>query len=382
MDDFELKIASQNDAGLLQFSSPLTTVASNATVPVIVQLKNDGVLPLTSVPLRLIVDNGSPVDITWTGNLLHDSVTSVAFPAMQFAPGSRNLKAFVNWPTDLQYWNDTIVNTIESILTTPPPYSDNFDAAFNPWIATVDGLQGTSWEHGTPVYGQTVSAHSLPQCWDINLTTAYNNLAIACLYSPVFDLTALGAVDISFWLNYNTEFGADGTILEYSLDDVNWQQLGTGSDPEGTNWFNTTFAGGQQGWSGSTAGWVQSRYYTWGFTGQPFFRLRFKFISDFNVTLDGVLMDDFSISAYTGLNENTDLPFNIYPNPVHDYLYMSELPNDKCILSITDVSGRELYQESVNGNSHRIDMQSYSAGTYIVRVRNERLDHSVRIVKF
>jgi hypothetical protein len=192
----------------------------------------------------------------------------------------------------------------------------------------------------------------------------------------------MGAVDISFWLNYNTEFGADGTILEYSLDDVNWQQLGTGSDPEGTNWFNTTFAGGQQGWSGSTAGWVQSRYYTWGFTGQPFFRLRFKFISDFNVTLDGVLMDDFSISAYTGLNENADLPFNIYPNPVHDYLYMSELPNDKCILSITDVSGRELYQESVNGNSHRIDMQSYSAGTYMVRVRNERLDHSVRIVKF
>lgn len=176
------------------------------------------------------------------------------------------------------------------------PYFDNFDGT-SIWSAW-DSLPNSSWQLGTPAWGSTSSAHSAPNAWDVNLTTAYGNQAYTVLTSPIFDFSNAVNAKLSFWHNWNSESFWDGTRLEYTTDGINWQVLGTQNDPLGVNWYTNSSINSSNlpAWDGNSNGWIQSEY-DLGLLNNATGPIQFRFIftSDFSVTLDGYSIDDFAI---------------------------------------------------------------------------------------
>ncbi|HET6991624.1 MAG TPA: hypothetical protein VFJ43_09890, partial [Bacteroidia bacterium] len=176
------------------------------------------------------------------------------------------------------------------------PFFDNFDS---PTLFTANNISTTSqWQLGAPAYGATTGAHSAPDAWDINLTTAYDNNANCYLISPVFDFTNAVNAKLSFWHNYNCEAYWDGTRVEYTTDGVTWNVLGYMGDPRGTNWYNfaTLSSSGLPGWAGNSNGWYKSEYKLDTLNNNPGpVQFRFVFTSDASVFYDGYSIDDFLI---------------------------------------------------------------------------------------
>ena len=176
------------------------------------------------------------------------------------------------------------------------PYIDNFDVQ-NLWTANSSST-GTDWEIGTPNYGQTNTAHSLPYSWDINLNSPYSLNANATLWSPVFNFTNAVNATLSFWQNRNTQLNYDGTRLEYTTDGIIWQVLGIQNDPLGVNWYNSNITAiPSPAWTGNSNGWKKSEY-DLGFLNYASGPVQFRFIftSNAGTQYDGMSIDDFSIT--------------------------------------------------------------------------------------
>ncbi len=176
------------------------------------------------------------------------------------------------------------------------PYIDNFDVQ-DLWTATAT-TTGSTWELGSPNYGQTNTAHSSPNAWDINLVSPYSVSADATLWSPVFNFTNAVNATLSFWQNRNTQLNYDGTRLEYTTDGIKWQVLGIQNDPLAKNWYNSNITAiPSPAWSGNSTGWVKSEY-NLGFLNYNSGPIQFRFIftSNTGTQYDGMSIDDFSIT--------------------------------------------------------------------------------------
>lgn len=178
------------------------------------------------------------------------------------------------------------------------PFVDDFDGST--LFQTFDNNQGSAWQLGTPNFGATNSAHSAPNAFDINLTTAYNNNAICNLVSPVFDFSTVQNAKLSFWHNFNSENSWDGLSVMYTTDGNTWNVLGTVNDPLGTNWYNTAnvISSNRPGWTGNSGGWMKSEYKLTvldNIVGPVQFRC--VFTSDGSVIGDGYSIDDFQIRS-------------------------------------------------------------------------------------
>ena len=81
----------------------------------------------------------------------------------------------------------------------------------------------------------------------------------------------------------------------------------------------------------------------------------------------------------TGLNENNECGFSIFPNPAHSEISIhSKNLFDNKFCSLEDIQGRKLiYGQLENGNT-QIDLTKLSPGVYFIRIYgNER-----RVLKF
>jgi hypothetical protein len=177
------------------------------------------------------------------------------------------------------------------------PFNDSFDGANN-WSPVTS--QGSSWQLGTPSFGQTSSPHSAPNAWDVDLAAGYLDSSLAYLVSPVITFAGEYNAELSFWQNRNTEDYFDGFRLEYSKDGVHWSLLGLPNDGNGTNWYTRQTIGSSNmpAWCGSSGGWIRSAYMLIplnGYSGNVQFR--FAFSSSDSIHYDGVSIDDFSVNT-------------------------------------------------------------------------------------
>ncbi len=190
--------------------------------------------------------------------------------------------------------NSCIVFTASSGITFP--FLDNFDIV-DIWTPTSNSPT-SNWELGTPNYGATNTAYTVPNSWDINLTTAYGSNADATLTSPVFDFSAAVSATLSVWMNYNTEGGWDGVRIEYTTNGTTWDNLGVANDPLGVNWYNNANlnSSSEPGWAGNSNGWIEAQY-DLSFLNYVIGGVQFRFIftSDGTGQIDGFSIDNFAI---------------------------------------------------------------------------------------
>ncbi|MCX6291208.1 MAG: hypothetical protein NT126_05540, partial [Bacteroidetes bacterium] len=297
---------SPSDAGVSVIVQPGNSSVAGTNAAVQVTLQNYGFTTLNSIQVGYKLNGITTAIETWNGTLPFNAVTNFTFATtFQVPSGVYSICSFTSLTGDGDHSNDTTCRTNTGIPRFTLPYTDHFDTSAVVWIDSSGGA-GTNWQHGTPAFGQTTGSHSSPSCWDINLTSAYNNNASSYLVSPLFDFTGMANVRLSFWQNRNTENAWDGTRLEYSINVGNtWTVLGTMNDINAINWYNksTINSSSLPAWdsislsSPGIPGWIQSTYLHLPpvITGTNV-RFRFVFTSDGSVVRDGISIDDFSLT--------------------------------------------------------------------------------------
>jgi hypothetical protein len=195
----------------------------------------------------------------------------------------------------------------------------------------------------------------------------------------LFVISNYSKINIDFWLNYSTEYAADGTYLEYSLDGSNWEVLGTINDPNGTNWYNTTMFGNNVGWTGNSGGWKNCSYSFSNLTGANILQLKFVFKSDINLTAPGISLDDITLQGVVGLNETIATSnYIVYPNPSNESCHVA-FPTTTQQIHIMDANGKLIDQyETQNETSRNINTTNLSEGFYLIRFVDASRTYSTR----
>lgn len=111
-----------------------------------------------------------------------------------------------------------------------------------------------------------------------------------------FDLTGYeGRLSLDYWTWYDVETAFDYVYLEASTDGENWHILntpsGTSDNPQGNSygWGYTGASGGK-----SRPAWIHENVDISRFAGKEL-TLRFEYVTDANVTGEGLMIDDLSI---------------------------------------------------------------------------------------
>jgi hypothetical protein len=95
--------------------------------------------------------------------------------------------------------------------------------------------------------------------------------------------------------------------------------------------------------------------------------------------------EDYSINITSGagLNDNPLSQVAIYPNPANELLYvdLKDLENVNNI-AILDINGKQVFrQEKVQNGLNTFDISTLKAGIYQVRMSQNGLQYTQRIVK-
>ncbi|MCX6257552.1 MAG: T9SS type A sorting domain-containing protein [Bacteroidia bacterium] len=86
--------------------------------------------------------------------------------------------------------------------------------------------------------------------------------------------------------------------------------------------------------------------------------------------------------VYTGVEELSAGVFNIYPNPAVNFVMVDQGENSysKVIISIEDITGKELIRAEVSGQSNRIDTRGLADGIYFLNFTGEHITRTTKVI--
>lgn len=151
-------------------------------------------------------------------------------------------------------------------------------------------------------------------------------------------------------------------------------------------------------WDGEPATWPVDYYDTWGATDsisltgesvewQIFFinleganehfdwvegdtvLFKFTFISDSIFDdKDGLMFDDIVLRDLLtfGINEESNITFNVYPNPTTEIIYLSDLSAEVERIEVFDMQGRRIYYSNTELNF--VDVSDLPSGSYHLKI--------------
>ncbi len=106
-----IDIASNNDAMVVSIDTPVVSYDCVQDIQPVVTIRNMGTTNLTSCDVSYYIDGGTPVTISWTGNLPQLSTDVVVFPTITLTTGNHTITAFTQNPngtSDDYTPNDTL----------------------------------------------------------------------------------------------------------------------------------------------------------------------------------------------------------------------------------------------------------------------------------
>ncbi|MCG3166922.1 MAG: hypothetical protein POELPBGB_02705 [Bacteroidia bacterium] len=78
-----------------------------------------------------------------------------------------------------------------------------------------------------------------------------------------------------------------------------------------------------------------------------------------------VQFDDLAFVTSTGIDENTNYAFNVYPNPATDELFVKNPYSQTLTMKIYDVTGKKVSELNIGINTTRTNISTYSPGVYL-----------------
>lgn len=80
-------------------------------------------------------------------------------------------------------------------------------------------------------------------------------------------------------------------------------------------------------------------------------------------------------------NINETALLKVFPNPIQDYLYVENPNNKAIIITIFDMTGKQLYQFDNKGKLKRIDFTRNPKGLYFMTINTEKQTISKIVIK-
>ncbi|MFM1877903.1 MAG: hypothetical protein RLZZ241_769, partial [Bacteroidota bacterium] len=300
------------DVQVLSITPTTNSVICGDFVPS-VTLKNNGLNTITSVQIDL-AQNGLPIqNQSVILNLDPGTSTEILLnPITPTSLGSFLLEITAVLAGDANNGNNSRQTTLFANASATASGLNNFETGSASVLTHNDLGTGSLWTKGVPTGTLLNQAQSGTQVYATNLSGAYPNSTKSYLYTPCYDFTGFQNPVLEFYMGYDLEQDYDVTYVEYSTDGgINWQLLGqTTSQP---NWYNSNLTpqssglcalcpGGQ--WTGTNT--VLTRYaYDFAqnaslgetdLTAASNITFRIVFESDYIITQEGVVIDDFGIT--------------------------------------------------------------------------------------
>ncbi len=361
----------------------------NAAVPVRATIHNSSSATINNVVIVLKVD-GNLIATDNIATILGNETIQHQFSATANISAATNhtIEVWTELLSDSFHENDTVRATINSMpLVTTYPYLEDFESGAGSWYTS--GGVGNTWEYGSPVSPHVSRAASGTKAWKTHIAGYYNNLELAYLFSPCFNLSSMTTPTLSFSFSLNAEdCGAgglcDGAWVEYSTDGGTvWTKLGAVG--QGTNWYNRNYSGNHL--------WSQQNYSRWHVATIPLpttnnskLRLRFVLTSDESVTKDGIAVDDIHIyDNIYGIDNTTGAGPTVNQPSVSGTGWIDFIdPNNNKLIASVNPNGQNMGSTNVrcyvNTGSVRINSdQFYHDRNITIKPANIHLADSVTV---
>jgi len=79
--------------------------------------------------------------------------------------------------------------------------------------------------------------------------------------------------------------------------------------------------------------------------------------------------------------EKEQFNISVFPNPTNDYVILKSPKMLNLQIQLSDINGKILFEEKSEKYEVRINMDSYSNGTYYIKVLNNKSVNSFKIIK-
>jgi len=89
-----------------------------------------------------------------------------------------------------------------------------------------------------------------------------------------------------------------------------------------------------------------------------------------------------NISALKIEDNALDLQIKVYPNPTTQLLYVSHPDLNSFSIQITDLSGKQVYSDTIN-KDQPLDISNYTQGMYLITIENKEANkkNTYKIIK-
>ncbi|MBI5020012.1 MAG: T9SS type A sorting domain-containing protein [Ignavibacteriales bacterium] len=278
--------AGKRDVGADEMLADLSTAWANDVMPLGLAYPGSSTPTGISVSPQVIVKNNTPTSVgsfsvtvtivdaltsttefsateTVSGlNAMEVKTVSLAGSWAVTVVGTKNITVTTTLAGDVQTGND--VATASTSVSAPTPITTTklytFDASAENWAATTGPSATTDWKRknsfaklGGAYSGYSwVTERPAPTGTASQLTYTEGGYASSqgysstypganLLTSPWLDISGMSGSDvyISFVHSIRVEPDWDCAWMQYTVDGLNWKNLGTLNDPNGINWYNT-----------------------------------------------------------------------------------------------------------------------------------------------
>ena len=375
----------EKDIDLIKIASPNNSVSCGNLSPSL-NVLNNGSTNITAFTVNYNVDGGANETFNWNGVIAPNESAFINLPVISVAEeGQHTFNTELVLNDDYNAFNNNKSTTFIINQSSVGQYVHTFeDVNLDEWTVSDNNL----WQIGTPT---TTDLNGLVASGYItNPSGDYPDQTTSYLTSPCYNLTTLQDPVLKFKMAFDLEPNWDVMYVEYSTNDgKKWGILGNANDP---NWYNSDRTNESSGaandcqncpgaqWTGFDNVLKEYSYDLTALNGESSIIFRFTFVSDFSVTEEGVVIDDFVIdaSAILSINDFEDGEFLIYPNPSSEIFNITRIntAGENMTVKVFDVMGKLIHQrKNIVDRNYKLNMSGVSKGIYFlhVNIENKRL---------
>lgn len=288
-----------------------------------VSLMNVGTTVLTSAQINYQIDNGTMQQYNWSGSLAQWQAQTISLPTVQLTPGAHTFAATVSNPNNALDENPSNNQSTANITVTAVP-------------ETIDVLKVTltTDDYADETYVELRNAAGVV-VWSEGNESVAGNFGTGNFPAPTDPTNPLQNNSVN---NYDIPL----TAFEcYTFVIYDFYGDGMGASQWGGTDGNLTLADNNS-----------VTIYT-----LP--------AADFGDSTGAVVrhIDDANL-------EEVLLDFVMSPNPAQSELQLNWFNTSQMTIEVYDICGKLLLTKEINGNATQISVQSFSAGTYLLQLRN------------
>lgn len=359
------------DAQLKTMVAPSQRICSNSFTPV-VTIRNKGLQTLTSLVIKTVIDNGTPVIYNWSGTLSSLATTNINLNTITINQGIHNVNIYVSLPNggiDQNNTNDSLSTTFQ-YYDAVSSVNESFEGTTFPpqgWdIVNPDNL--ITWKK---VVGsaKTGSASVMINNFDYSILNQQDYLRM-----PEINLANVDSAFLTFQV-------AASTYTPTSTSGNNWdtlevlisQDCGATYTSLYKKWgatLVTTTLEHTDSFAPAFNEWRRDSINLTTYNNSGKILIAFRNTNGFE---NNIYLDDINFRTLT-INPNLKAAgFLVTPNPARDNLLVQFYPNPAKLRSIQlyNMMGQKLAEKTIaagqGGTAYNFDIRRYAGGTYIVR---------------